>query len=507
VFNFNGELDTGKSLTVNGGQLLGANLNLGSGPLVMNDGTLSNIGFVHAGSLTMTGGTIAGTGSVNLSGNIQATSSSSGPATIGSRLTLGTSPTVTVTAGTAAELRVTGPISETGGSRSITKAGAGTMLTSAANTYTGTTTISAGTLLANGSSTGPFSVGPSGTLGGSGTVGATTVAGVLAPTAPGLNTGPLSFGPTGKLAVAITSVDPAAIPATNSAGAVTIDPSAGLNLTVAPGTSVPPGSKLLLIDDHGPDAISGQFNGIPNKSAVTTVNRVSVIANYAGGDGNDLELVGNVAPQTGAIIATPNPATTGQPIALDVSPSDTDGDPLTTTWSFGDGTTGTGVTTSHTYAAPGSYDVVATISDGYAEVQATTTVNVTPASTDGVGTGSGGGSAHSSTATSPGYGAIFTLSYPKGCVAQGDGFTAILNVKKQTKRRIRGTLLTKVTKVAFVLDGKVLKTRTPAPYRQQLTIKTSDRPRSTSKLRVTAYLKLGNSTRATKSITVRIAVC
>lgn len=43
---------------------------------------------------------------------------------------------------------------------------------------------------------------------------------------------------------------------------------------------------------------------------------------------------------------------------------DVNGDALTYTWDFGDGTTGTGVNVNHTYTAEGSYHVVLTVSDG-----------------------------------------------------------------------------------------------------------------------------------------------
>ncbi len=84
LFNFQGNLDTAQSLTVNGGRVLGASLTM-TGPLVVNDGTLT-IGYLSAGSLSMTGGTISasppGPGQLSIAGNIQATSSPSGPANV-----------------------------------------------------------------------------------------------------------------------------------------------------------------------------------------------------------------------------------------------------------------------------------------------------------------------------------------------------------------------------------------------------------------------------------------
>lgn len=507
LLNFNGNTDLAKSLTINGGQVLGAGLHM-TGALVMHDGTMSIQGIVYAGSLTMTGGSTSGPGFISLSGNAQASSSSSGPATLGSGLQLNASPTVTVDAGTAPELTVSGPITETGGSRGITKAGAGTMLSSGTNTYTGTTTVSAGTLLADGSSPGAFSVAADGTLGGSGTVGATTVAGVLAPAAPGLNTGTLSFGSTGKLAVTITSVSSAAIPATNTSGAVTIDPSAALNLTVAPGTSVPAGAKLLLIHNGGAAGIAGQFSGVPDRSVVTTISGVPVVANYSGGSGNDFELFGNVVPQISSIGATPNATTSGQAVALSLTASDTDGDSLSTTWNFGDGTAGSGAATSHTYAVPGTYTVAATVSDGYQQAQATTTVTVTSPSPPPPPPPPPPRKPGTTTVTSSGFGAAFAITVPKACVAKGTAYVLTLKITKQKRARKRGAqVLANVTRVVFSIDGKTVTTRRSPPYREQFTIKPAARSASKLHLVAKAYLKLRRHKHATKSIAVTVTVC
>jgi PKD repeat protein len=52
------------------------------------------------------------------------------------------------------------------------------------------------------------------------------------------------------------------------------------------------------------------------------------------------------------------------------------GGPATVTWDFGDGSTGSGATTTHAYAAAGTYAAVVTVTDGFTTATATRTVTV-----------------------------------------------------------------------------------------------------------------------------------
>jgi fibronectin-binding autotransporter adhesin len=515
VFDFQGQSDSGKSLTVNDGQVLVGSLTL-SGALTMSEGTVTIGGVLNAGSLTMTGGTIgaAATGSnlLVLSGNIGATSSSSAPAAVSTPVELKSSPTVTVTAGaagTAPELRLTGIVSEFGGARAITKAGNGTLLTSAANTYTGTTTVSAGTLVADGTQTGTFSVGQNGTLTGSGALGVTTVEGILAPVAPGLTTGSLSFGPLGRLDETLTSFAPGTVPSAIATGTVTIDPSAALNLIVAPATALPHGSTALVIDNKGPEPIAGQFTGIPNGFVLPTSEGVPLAVSYAGA-GNDMGLTAaNVPPQAGSVAATPSQVTAGQPVALSVTESDANQDALTTTWNFGDGAAGSSTSTSHAYTAAGLYTAVATVSDGLAQVQSTTTitVNATPPTGGDSTPLRDGGTVPTAPApaTVSAYGATFSLSAPSACVKAGARFSVTPSIKLPKKGKSKGSV--KVTKVVFTIAGKTVKTLRSAPFAARLTVARGAVSGSTIKVRAIVHLKLRGGKGKSKTLTVGVKVC
>jgi PKD repeat protein len=89
----------------------------------------------------------------------------------------------------------------------------------------------------------------------------------------------------------------------------------------------------------------------------------------------------NVAPNAkiDSVTATTAPATTPfDTLSFSGSYTDADTDTYTFTWNFGDGGTSTELKPTHTYLAPGTYNVTFTVSDGEGGVsRATTTVTET----------------------------------------------------------------------------------------------------------------------------------
>ena len=84
----------------------------------------------------------------------------------------------------------------------------------------------------------------------------------------------------------------------------------------------------------------------------------------------------NAAP-VAHVIATPTSGTAPFEVSFDGSgSSDANGDELSYTWTFGDDTTSSGVTTSHTFQDPGTYTATLTVSDDQLSDSATVTIVV-----------------------------------------------------------------------------------------------------------------------------------
>jgi fibronectin-binding autotransporter adhesin len=204
-------VNTGVDLTLNG--------------IISGSGILANTGSAvvtlagansYSGGTTCTGGTIAlghatalGTGTATLNGSaIRADTAArtianawswtgTGSVTGSLDLTLNGAVTLTgnmvLTVSTTGVFLVAGAIGESGGARTFGKAGTASMTVSAANTFTGTCTVSAGTLVCANSSgsatgTGALVVSSGATLAGTGTTTATstTLTGSCAPAGAGV---------------------------------------------------------------------------------------------------------------------------------------------------------------------------------------------------------------------------------------------------------------------------------------------------------------------------------
>jgi PKD repeat protein len=85
----------------------------------------------------------------------------------------------------------------------------------------------------------------------------------------------------------------------------------------------------------------------------------------------------NTAPITVTISASPSNAKVGHPVSL-VCTAVGGLPPYTFAWTFGDGSTGTGASVTHSYSAPGKFTVVCTVTDSLATIgTGQTTVTVT----------------------------------------------------------------------------------------------------------------------------------
>jgi PKD repeat protein len=107
----------------------------------------------------------------------------------------------------------------------------------------------------------------------------------------------------------------------------------------------------------------GQEIKLPSKEEVTEIEA------EAAGDGLSssaaqtvqIEQATNQPPK--AVISGPKSGLVGQSLEFSGADSTDDGDILSYTWDFGDGTTGSGKSVTHSYSEAGSYEVTLTVTD------------------------------------------------------------------------------------------------------------------------------------------------
>jgi autotransporter-associated beta strand protein len=273
-----------------------------TGPAQVSNDDLGDRGF---GSLSIQASayTISVTNPVTLklSGTIDA-SQASGSSDVSVPVDFGTNAATVKVDNSAATLVLAGAIS---GSNGLTKQGSGELdLNSTNNTYTGTTTVAAGTLRVAGT-VGPVAAESGSTVGGTGTVGSiTTTAATLSPggsSAPGTLTdaGALTLDSGSTYQVRLNS--DTVFSQTQAAGPINLGGAAlSLTLNFTPTTR----DTFTIIKNNSGSPVTGTFAGLPEGGIVTSSGQRYRI-DYNSGSGHDVVLTRALTETwTGADAAT-----------------------------------------------------------------------------------------------------------------------------------------------------------------------------------------------------------
>lgn len=296
VLGANGQIVNTVTVTVNGDGELRAPVAEQFASLIVNGGLVSQPGgggLTVTTALTMTGGMITSTAGTELDLGANATTNEAlTPASISGVLDLtGATRTFTVADGASAiDLDIAAVVSSAGG---ITKAGPGVLRLGGQNSYTGLTTISAGTLQVDGV-VGDVVVN-GGALGGAGTTGAVTflaAGGTLAPGAsPGvLTTGPMTMSAQTTLRIELDGTSPGGgHDQLVVSGALAIG---NAILQVVPGARLSRGDRFTIARATG--GITGTFSGLPQGATFNAGTR-SFVINYSANEIvlTDLGLIGS----------------------------------------------------------------------------------------------------------------------------------------------------------------------------------------------------------------------
>jgi autotransporter-associated beta strand protein len=218
------------------------------------------------------------------------------------------------------------------GSTGLTKKGSGTLDLTAANTYTGTTSITAGTLLIDGVQAGsPVAVGSGSTLGGIGTVASITTGGATVSPGDGaagvlVDSGSLSLGQDASSSASTYSVViDGSTPGTGAdhysqtqvAGSIALN-GATLNITVGPDFTQSVPTSFTIIDNTGSSTVTGTFSGLP-QGGTTVISGVTFAISYTGGSSSNSVVLTEVDPSTVSVSSPTVSPVYGQSVELDAS--------------------------------------------------------------------------------------------------------------------------------------------------------------------------------------------
>jgi outer membrane autotransporter protein len=316
VLNANPTFDTGSNADGISGVISGSGAltKIGSGTLILaGANTYAGGTFLDEGALGILSNGALGPGSLAMAPGTILQFEASG-LTLPNAIVLNADPTIDTQSNTDT---ISGVIS---GSGSLDKIGSGTLILTAANTYSGPTDVQAGTLALRGSLASTVTVESGATLGGTGTIGglvansgSTVAPGVLAPYARFTVTGEASFAagstfvvnvnPTGQNDKLVTTGT-----TTLSGGTVVVDGASGTYL---------PSTRYTLLTAQG--GVSGTFSSLSTSGDLATLVFIDPTLSY---DANDVYLGFSVLPFVSAA-QTPNQVATA--LALQAQPA---GSPL-----------------------------------------------------------------------------------------------------------------------------------------------------------------------------------
>lgn len=132
------------------------------------------------------------------------------------------------------------------------------------------------------------------------------------------------------------------------------------------------GTPLSSAQLNASTTVAGEFNYIPQAGTLlATGNNQTLVVQFTPQDGSRYNSmmstvkinVGNLAPHVASLSAAPVSPTVNQSVVFSAAGSDTEA--ITYAWSFSDGGTGTGASTTRVFTTPGTFQATVVVSDTF----------------------------------------------------------------------------------------------------------------------------------------------